>query len=240
MDAETLERQINEIVSDISGGRTTPKKSGIGRMLSQLSIIDGDAYRRALELYKPVSSAFFGSSSSVRLQTKSMEDRIDSVVAYLEISESDFDGEHLSQSAWDRLLDEAVQMIEGKKKKSVPAPPVDSEPGDRDRQSYTFKGAEYGKGKLVLAVVRDFVSCRPGIDYVGLKAAFPDDLLKNYGIFKPLTDARKVSEKRKRYFLGADQVIELKDGPVAVCNQFTRENIMDFLVRARQLGCQIT
>lgn len=239
MDAETLEKQITDIVSDISGGRTTPKKSGIGRMLSQLSTVDADAYRRALELYKPVSNAFFGKAVATKAPAKSLEDRIDSVVAYLDITESDFDGDHLSQAAWDRLIDDAVQMIDGKKKKNTQAK-VASEPGERDRKSYNFKGVEYGKGKLVLAVVKDFVGTREGIDYAGLKSAFPDDLLRNYGIFKPLQEARKVSEKRKRYFLGADQVVELKDGPVAVCNQFTKENILDFLVRAKQLGYQIT
>lgn len=239
MDISGLICDIGVAIEDIDAGRTTPQRSGIGRMLATLGAYDQSAYADAMSRYKPVAQRFFGQKDS-HPKKQTMDERIDRVVDFLDICPDDFDGDNLSQDAWDRLMSEAHGMLGGKRQRrqeGKPAQPVETE--ERDRQSYTFEGNSYGKGKLVLAVVQSFCRQRGTVDQAALKRAFPDHLLRNYGIFKPLADAQRASEKRKRFFLDTEQIVHLSDGPVAVCNQFTRDNIQEFLQRAAQLGFKI-
>ncbi|MDI9358236.1 MAG: hypothetical protein QM528_04775 [Phycisphaerales bacterium] len=47
---------------------------------------------------------------------------------------------------------------------------------NRDYTKYVFKGKEFGKSRLVLAVIKDFVERNPTIKFAGLKNQFPDTL----------------------------------------------------------------
>ncbi|WP_276131909.1 hypothetical protein [Polluticoccus soli] len=132
-------------------------------------------------------------------------------------------------------VDEQKQEAETEKPKvsfELPAP-------SRDNSKYKFQGEEYGKGPLVRAVIGQYVADNPGMTYKKLKEAFPDDLLKRFGIFQDVDTALTIDPTSKRYFFKEEHVIKLKDKKIVVCNQFTLANIQPFLAKAKELGYKI-
>ncbi|MBL0309219.1 MAG: hypothetical protein IPP77_05945 [Bacteroidetes bacterium] len=110
----------------------------------------------------------------------------------------------------------------------------------RNNDKYQFNGNSYGKGKLVLEVVRQYVAGHPKTTYKQLKEIFPDTLLTRFGIAKSENEARSLSGARERYFFSELHQILLKDKTVVVvCNQFTAQNIQPFLKAAKALGFKI-
>ena len=98
---------------------------------------------------------------------------------------------------------------------------------------------EYGKGPLVRAVIAQFVVDNPGTTYKKLKEAFPDELLKRFGIFQDVDTANSIDTAGKRYFFKEGHIIKLKDKKIVVCNQFTLANIQPFLAKAKEFGYKI-
>ena len=111
--------------------------------------------------------------------------------------------------------------------------------GTRDNRKFKFDGQEYGKGPLVRAVVEAYAKKNPKTTLAQLKKVFPDDLLHRYGIFQEMKEAKKMSGNRDRYFMKPEQTIKVKDATVAVCNQFTAENVQPFLKVAKEQGFTI-
>jgi hypothetical protein len=112
----------------------------------------------------------------------------------------------------------------------------------RDMTKYSFNGQNYGKGRLVLAVISEFARQRPGTSSSDLNKAFPKYLRSPHGPFIPLEDALKSFEEegRKRNFIDAGEPIELTDGTFAVSRQWGIKRIGPFLENAERLGIQIT
>lgn len=110
---------------------------------------------------------------------------------------------------------------------------------ERNYTKFKFNGEEYGKGQLVRAVVRQYVTDNPTVTYKQLKEAFPDDLLYRFGIFQDEQKAREISGKYDRYFFKPEHIIKLKDKKIVVCNQFTATNIQPFLKLVKSLGYKI-
>ena len=109
----------------------------------------------------------------------------------------------------------------------------------RDNSTFKYDGADYKKGPLVRKILTDHVATNKGITYAKLKAAFPDELLKRFGVFQDEDTARSLSGARDRYAFQAENMIKLKDKTIAVCNQWTLDNIQPFLKTARALGYKI-
>jgi predicted transcriptional regulator len=107
----------------------------------------------------------------------------------------------------------------------------------RNTGTYKFNGTSYNKGKLIHAVVAAQVSRNKNITHDKLKAAFPDTLLKRFGIFQTVEKGREISgAKYDRYFFKEEMQIKLKDAVVVTCNQITGENILPFLEACAKLG----
>ena len=112
--------------------------------------------------------------------------------------------------------------------------------GKRDMRKFRFKGEHHTKGGLVHAVISEFVSKRKNISLAKLKEYFPDELLQRFGVVQEIAKAKQfASGGRDRYFLQEERIIKLKDKKIAVCNQWTSENIKPFLTAARKLGFDI-
>lgn len=112
--------------------------------------------------------------------------------------------------------------------------------GKRDMRKFKFKGEHHTKGGLVHAVITEFVSKRKNISLSKLKEFFPDELLQRFGVVQEIAKAKQfASGGRDRYFLQEERIIKLKDKKIAVCNQWTSENIKPFLTAARKLGFDI-
>ena len=110
----------------------------------------------------------------------------------------------------------------------------------KDYSKYTFEGNEYGKGRLVLAVVKKYVSEHPNISYNELANIFKPELRKTKNGRGVIALQNKVSDKdkgigansHKRYFVNDE--IMLKDGSIVlVTTEWGSGNIDPFLDYAR-------
>jgi hypothetical protein len=243
-DVQELEASIKDAIEKISNRKTTPKKCGIGSLLTQMNSICPNTYTVLLAEYKPVATDFFEEKSKPKEKKpiiSQIEKQLQAIEKNISFDIDDFnDFGELHEHVFEKAFDDASARIEDKKKKKTPVIIKDpTAPRVRNRQSYNFNGDIYGKGPLVLAVIRCHVNANPDIDYTKLKAAFPDELLKSYGIFRRLDDAQEASKKRKRYFLKDEQLVSISDCQVAVCNQFTSGNIGAFIDKAKELGYEI-
>ncbi len=117
----------------------------------------------------------------------------------------------------------------------------DKSESNRDLTQYEFNGKLYGKGRLVLAIVKEHVARHPKISHKRLRNAFPEELANNK-IFTTLAKAKDVSTRTKhsRNFIKDEDVIELMDGlKIAVSTEWSIDNIQRFLKRAEELGYKI-
>ena len=118
----------------------------------------------------------------------------------------------------------------------------DAVKGKRDTSKYTFKGKAFAKGRLVHAVVQDFVAKNPNTTFDDLKKAFPDEWhadkpnQRNRAVFVRLSDAEQLFKDKghRRHFFKEGEVIQLSDEIIAVSNQWGIGNIGNFVDGANQ------
>ena len=138
----------------------------------------------------------------------------------------------------DSAIDETIfaRAIKALKKSN------DAVKGRRDTSKYTFNGKAYAKGKLVHAVVQDFVAQNPKTTFDALKKAFPNEWhadkpgQRNRAVFVSLSDAEQLYKDTgyKRHFLKEGETIQLLDEIVAVSTQWGIGNIGNFVDGANQ------
>jgi hypothetical protein len=114
----------------------------------------------------------------------------------------------------------------------------------KDFSKYKFGGKIYGKGKLVLAVMKEFIENRNNVTFAELERDWPWQIqgTKKIGVFANLEVAHEIYEswKYKRHYLNPEQIIELSDGiAIAVSNQWGVDNIDQFIDKARHYGFKI-
>ena len=111
----------------------------------------------------------------------------------------------------------------------------------KDFTKYLYNGKMYGKGRLVLAVVNDYVMDNPGITYDRLKDVFPDYLNGSLGVFSLRSDVEKrfALKPNKHHFLKPSEIIKLEDCEIAVCVDWDVVKIQKFLEIARSHGITI-
>lgn len=115
-----------------------------------------------------------------------------------------------------------------------------------DRTQYSFKGKKYGKGRLVLAVITDYVIANETKTLASLKKIFPDKIQGNQTVVSTREDAEKIytDKGRKRHFIKESEIIALhnddkKVTEIAVSNQWGIGNIDKFLEAAKKLKYKI-
>ena len=108
---------------------------------------------------------------------------------------------------------------------------------NRDYSKYVFNNKRLGKGKLVLALIQQYVKDHPNTTPDAIKKKFPG--VANYDIIVDASKARKLSNNKKRYFVGSDQVITINKRTFAVTNQITSSNIVPILKVARTVGYNV-
>jgi hypothetical protein len=108
----------------------------------------------------------------------------------------------------------------------------------RDNTKYLFNGVEHNKGRLALAIVKEYAKKK--VSYKKLLEVFPVDLTPPYGFVKPLDEALEIGKKRPRFFTKEDEQIKLSDGLYCVSNQLTKERISELIrIAEEQLGYKI-
>jgi hypothetical protein len=240
-----LKERIAGTIAQIKEGNLTPKNSGIGRMFHELMSINKEEYLQLLDEYKPIAAEYFKkypNKSSVNKE-KLIQREMERILAGLDNNgdEGDFGDDEDRPRSKRGPTDAKPKSVNRDRiaKVKILTPKVVRPKGARDRSNFKFNGIEYGKGPLVHAILTAHVEANKGIKHDQMKLAFPDALLRSYGIFKKLEEAQEISKDRKRYFLKESQIIKLADCSIAVCNQFTSDNIQAFLGAARKLGYSI-
>ncbi|MBB1140646.1 endonuclease NucS domain-containing protein [Myroides sp. WP-1] len=110
----------------------------------------------------------------------------------------------------------------------------------RDYSTYKFKNNMFRKGRLVLEVIKQYILDNPSITIEHLKNIFPDNLQGSIGVIRTLEEYKNGNLKGKRYFDGADEVIELSDKTkIVVSTQWGIGNINNLLEKAKELGYDI-
>ncbi len=109
----------------------------------------------------------------------------------------------------------------------------------RDNTKYKFNGEEYGKGPLVLAVVKKYVEDNPDATFKQLKEVFPDTLMPRWHIFRNEQEAIKLSANKPRYFLKHPIKIKGQKEPIVVSNQWTAALIDKFLPVIKSIGYKV-
>ena len=116
---------------------------------------------------------------------------------------------------------------------------LEERPVQRDKTRYMFKGNIYLKNKLVLAVVKDYVSKNQAITCNELKTVFDKSLQGSIGVVEYESIAKQRKDYEIRFFGKEDEILRLVDGNMLVCSQWGILNISNFIKRAEQLGCKI-
>ena len=121
-----------------------------------------------------------------------------------------------------------------------------SEQRKRDYTKYLFDGEKYGKGRLVLAVLKNYVAENPGISNFDLKMAFPDCLqgdsdMQFSGTRVVLSRVEEIEAgEMKRFFTKDEELIQIQGGKIAVCREWNYQNIQNFIGATAKIGYVIT
>ena len=116
---------------------------------------------------------------------------------------------------------------------------IEDRPQQRDKTRYMFNGNVYLKNKLVLAVVKDYVSKNQTITCNQLKTVFDKSLQGSIGVLEYESIAKQRKDYQVRFFEKEDEILRLVDGNMLVCSQWGILNISNFIKRAEQLGYEI-
>lgn len=115
----------------------------------------------------------------------------------------------------------------------------EDKPQQRDKTRYMFNGNVYLKNRLVLAVVKDYISNNSEVTCKELKEVFDKSLQGSIGVVEYENLAKQRGDYKVRFFAKEDEIIKLKDGNMLVCSQWGILNIPNFIKRAEQLGYTI-
>lgn len=107
---------------------------------------------------------------------------------------------------------------------------------ERDYSKYLFNGGIFGKSRLVLAVIKDYVANNPDVTFSELKKIFPDNL-QGQETFTTEDQAKRKNDRRN--FIKPDELISLPDSIIAVNTQWGLGNINRFINHCKQLNIDI-
>lgn len=114
----------------------------------------------------------------------------------------------------------------------------------RNKTKYYFDNNLYSKNRLVLAVVKKYVSRQKNINEEMLYNAFPKYLQGPFGVVCSMDYAKeKWQGYERRFFAKPDEIIHISGRDYVVCSQWysgkIKSNMNRFLERARKLGFEI-
>lgn len=112
----------------------------------------------------------------------------------------------------------------------------------KDTTKYLFNGSPYGKGRLVLAVVKEYMLQHPDLNAIELtSSSFAPRIQGALGVVRTLNFAKDYcSDYEKRFFTKENEIIHTSTEDCVVCSQWGKFNINNFIRRAEELGFNIT
>ncbi len=100
---------------------------------------------------------------------------------------------------------------------------------------FLFEGEKFGKGRLVLAIVKRIAAKNPKLTLDQINEQF--SRTKTHSSFDLVMPVDKAPEGR--YFVKEDAVVKIKNKKVAVTNQWGTGNITNFLKIVRKMGFSV-
>lgn len=113
---------------------------------------------------------------------------------------------------------------------------------EKDYSQYIFQDKTYGKRRLVLAVVSQYLKDNQNTNFEQLRYEIFFDSLQGMNVVAELEEAQQlfVETGYKRHFIAENERLITSDNcQIAVSNQWGIGNINAFINRARELGYQI-
>lgn len=140
------------------------------------------------------------------------------------------------------VIEKLLNHYEGVEQSPAIMQPDNNSINSRDTTKYYFNNHKYGKGRLVLAVVTNYVSDHPDINIDELRAVFPKNLQGSIGVFNELEFVKnKYADKgHKRHFVKPNETVQIGDCSVAVCTEWGAGNIEMFVEQTEALGYTVT
>jgi len=143
------------------------------------------------------------------------------------------------------VIETLLNHFEGIDAKASNTAPVQNVTKKRDTTKYSFNNQEYGKGKLVLAVVKDYVANNPKITFDKLLKVFPKELQGSIGVFNEhsFVQTKYENKSHKRHYLKLNEIINLADCNIVVSTEWGAgdgDNISGFVEHAKSIGYNIT
>lgn len=112
----------------------------------------------------------------------------------------------------------------------------------RDFSKFQFNGKTYNKGRLVNAVIKDYVAKNPELTFAELEKRFPKAIQGSYGVFTSKEAAElnyQQNGNRKRYHINPEDQIQLANAIIATCSQWNTSKIQKFIEQAQHLNIKI-
>ena len=130
---------------------------------------------------------------------------------------------------------ELEKIVLAKQEVVIPKPLKES---GRDKTKYMFEGKIYPKNRLVLAIIKRYAE-QNNPTYEELNNVFDKSLQGSLKVVELYTEALKISDAAKRYFLKEEDVLTLHNQRVVVCTQWGIFNIVKFIKVANNLNFNI-
>jgi len=137
------------------------------------------------------------------------------------------------------VIERLLIAFEGKATKTVKT--------NKDRTKYIFETNVYGKGKLVLAVIKSYVNSHDNLSYEDLQKVFPKELQRyGIGVLNTLDHVQEeyvYKKKRLRHHIKPEEQINLKGEVIVVSREWgagEKDNISGFLKHIKSLGFSVT
>lgn len=179
-----------------------------------------------LQLYQVLSA--LGKAGAVKV------DELDGKKSYTLIDSDKLNDEPLEAL---KVKSEKIKVIKLSEDEAPKEKPKKNKTG-RDLTTYKFNGNEYNKTRLshalVLQVVKDK---KPSLK--ALLELFPDEIIRPYGMIRPIKEAKEISKERLRFLIKPDEEIIIRDCSIAVSNQWTPDRMEILLGIAKKLGYKI-
>jgi hypothetical protein len=111
----------------------------------------------------------------------------------------------------------------------------------KDYSKFLLNGTFYNKGRLVNAVIKEYVSLKPEITFAELEHDFPKRIQGSFGVFTQKEEAEKIfiRSNRTRHHIKPNELIHLSDCTIATCSQWNTSNIKEFIKQTGKLTDKI-
>ena len=111
----------------------------------------------------------------------------------------------------------------------------------RDTTKYIFEGKRYGKNRLVLAIIKKYISENPNTTVKQLLTVFDKSLQGSLGVVRKLDEVKNAyADYKRRFFVSPNEIIKTTTGDCVVCTQWGIGNIGNIITRAKQLDINVT